>query len=574
MPIDPRMVAWDESPSEPKIDPRMVKWDDAKPAKEKFDVRTLMPPKYDATNANAGAIRGAGSIGETLLRPKDLLEAWIAKQMGADMPAPDRRAGMDAALTSLGADTKSVPFQSTKLLTEVAGTAGAGAGVSAGLRAIPGAPNAIPTLLKAIETGGMSANGAKGLYGAANRVAGGAVSGAATAGAVNPEDATTGAIIGGAFPLAVQAAGKVGGAIGNVFGPSLSTISPTKLQTAKESMDAGYIIPPSMINPSFKNRTLESISGKHSTAQIAATKNQAVTERLVRDGLGLPPDAPLTFATMKGYRSAQHAAGYEPLRNAGVIPAGPAFNQSLDDITRQYTGKGTIPAVEKKDIAELVASHKSNGFDAGDAVDAIRILREDASSLFQKGDNAKAKATKAIADAYESAIESSLAASGNTELLSGYRAARQNIAKSATVEKAIREGSGTLDARILARELQKGKPLSGDIKTAASFANVFDKAAQPPHLIGSPDTHNLRTFAGTLLAGGGGAVAGLPGIAAGVVPYIAPPMARSIMFSKGAQRGLLNQPSAGGGLLQQGIDELLPAMYRTNPALAQGLIDR
>ena len=79
---------------------------EAKPAKEMFDVRTLMPPKYDATNANAGAIRGAGSIGATLLRPKDLLEAWIAKQMGADMPAPDRRAGMDAALTSLGADTK------------------------------------------------------------------------------------------------------------------------------------------------------------------------------------------------------------------------------------------------------------------------------------------------------------------------------------------------------------------------------------------------------------------------------------------------------------------------------------
>lgn len=547
---------------------------EAKPAKEKFDVRSLMPPKYDPTNAIAGAIRGAGSIGATLLRPKDLLEAWIAKQMDADMPAPDRRAGMDSALTSLGADTKSVPFQSTKLLTEVAGTAGTGAGVSAGLRAIPGAPNAMPTLLKAIETGGMSANGAKGLYGASNRVAGGAVSGAVTAGAVDPEDFDTGAMIGGGFPMAVQAAGKVGGAIGNVFGPSMSTVSPTKLQTAKESMDAGYIIPPSMINPSFKNRTLESISGKHSTAQIAATKNQAVTERLVRDGLGLPPDAPLTFATMKGYRSAQHAAGYEPLRNAGVIPAGPAFNQSLDDITRQYTGKGTIPAVEKKDIAELVAAHKSNGFDAGDAVDAIRILREDASSLFQKGDNAKAKATKAIADAYESAIEGALAASGKTELLSGYRAARQNIAKSATVEKAIREGSGTLDARILARELQKGKPLSGDIKTAASFANVFDKAAQPPHLIGSPDTHNLRTFAGTVMAGVGGAGLGPMGMLAGAAPYIAPQMARSIMFAKGAQRGLLNQPSGGGGLLQQGIDELLPAMYRTNPALAQGLIDR
>lgn len=570
MPIDPRMVKWDEAPAQPQIDPRMVKWDE--PPTTQTDASTSgirgdgfsKVMDYNGKDATGGFVRGAGSIGATLMR-------LLPNALGGDTASEnaDRRARMDGDIRDfVGSNPESSAYQTNKLLAEVAGTSGIGGAASKLLGKIPGAAANIPGLLDAIKTGGMSVNGAKGLMGAATRVTGGAINGALTAGAINPEDTGTGALLGGAFPAVVQGAGKAGELIGRATGSSIP-VNPVKLQTARESMDAGYIIPPSQIKPSFGNRTIESLSGKHETAQLAATRNQAVTENLVRKELGIAPDVPMSFDSMKLYRSAQHSAGYEPLRNVGTVQVGPGFNQTLDDITKQYTGKGTIPAVQKKDIAELVDAHKSSGFDSGDAVDAIRILREDASDLFKKGDSAKAKATKAIADAYEGALDSALQTSGNPEMLSAYREARKKIAQSATVEKAIREGAGTLDARVLARELQKGKPLTGGIKTAAQFANTFDKAAQPPHLIGSPGVNNLRASLSALSAGAGGAVFGPGGIALGAANYIVPPMARARMFSSGAQQGLLGQ--ANPGLLGTGIDELLPLMYRTNPVLAGGI---
>ena len=81
-------------------------------------------------NVAAGLVRGAGSIGATLLSPRDALEGFIARQMGAPELAPqDRRAAMDSSLEQMGADPDSLAFQGSKLLSEVAGTAGAGGGL-------------------------------------------------------------------------------------------------------------------------------------------------------------------------------------------------------------------------------------------------------------------------------------------------------------------------------------------------------------------------------------------------------------------------------------------------------------
>lgn len=539
-------------------------WNDYAPVEKS----TLESIKQGAGNLLAGAVRGAGSIGATVLAPYDMAKDALAGKGFSLESNRQRRADMDGGLKELGAEPDSWMYKGGKLGTEIAGTLGVGGGIANVAARVPGVAGATPNLLNAIRTSGMTAGATPGAANMATRIGGGAITGGVSAGMVNPEDTGIGALAGGAFPVATKLAGEAGGAIGRAFGPA--PINPVKLQTARDAMNAGYVIPPSMVQPSFGNRMMETLSGKHETAQLAATKNQGVTEGLVRKGLGLPGDAPLTFDSMRAYRGAQHAAGYEPLRNVGSIPAGQPFNDALDAITKQYTGKGTIPAIEKIDISKLVNAHRSNGFDSGDAVDAIRILRENASEAFTKGDNAMGKASKAIANAYEGAIDDALKSSGQTDLLAAYREARQNIAKSATVEKAIREGSGTLDARILGRELQKGRPLSGDIKMAAQFGNVFDKAAQPPHLIGSPGVNNLKAGLAALTSGIGGAAMGPAGLALGATNYLIPPMARARMFSEGAQRGLLSQPGQG-GLLGGAIDKSLPSMYRINGLLASEL---
>lgn len=164
--------------------------------------------KQEIGNVAAGLVRGAGSIGATLLAPRDALEGFIARSMGAPSLAPrDRREGMDTALTTMGAETDSIGYKGGKLASEVLGTAGAGGGAANLISNVaPRVATAIPGVIQAMRTGGLSANGA----GLGARTVGAATSGAIAAGLVNPDDALTGALIGGALPGGVKVAGTAG----------------------------------------------------------------------------------------------------------------------------------------------------------------------------------------------------------------------------------------------------------------------------------------------------------------------------------------------------------------------------
>lgn len=166
--------------------------------------------KQGAGNLLAGAVRGAGSIGATLLSPIDIAKDAIAGKGLSLESNRARRQGMDDALQSMGAEPDSWMYKGGKLGGEIAGTAGMGGAIAnAGARVPMLANNAAP-LLQAIRTGGLSAGGA----GIGVRSAGGALTGAASAGLVNPEDAGMGAAIGGALPPILKGAGAIGSAIG------------------------------------------------------------------------------------------------------------------------------------------------------------------------------------------------------------------------------------------------------------------------------------------------------------------------------------------------------------------------
>ncbi len=173
----------------------------------------------------AGAVRGAGSIGATLLAPIDAL----ARKAGIQndfIGRTDRRESMDAALQGLGANTDSLAYKGAKVGAEIAGTLPVGGVLAKGATMVPG----LARLAPAIASGGISAPGANLL----TRAAGGAITGGATAGLVNPEDAGLGAMIGGAMPGAAMAAGKVGQAIGRQLKPS-AEVAPL----ARRAMEMG-----------------------------------------------------------------------------------------------------------------------------------------------------------------------------------------------------------------------------------------------------------------------------------------------------------------------------------------------
>lgn len=541
-------------------------------------------------NLRMGGIRGAGSIGATLVAPYDIAKDAINGK-GLSLESNDlRRKDMDAGLQMLGADPESRAYKSGKLGMEVAGTMGTGGAVAKGLGAVPVIARTAAPLIDAIGSSGFTAGGLSGLPGLATRAAGGAITGGLSAGLINPEDAKTGALIGAATPAAVMGAGKVGEYVGDAikarqsFAAAQYAKNQPLTDTLKAGLDAGYVVPPSSVNPSFANNVKESISGKIATAQAASSKNQQVTDGLVRKALGMADDAPLSVEALSKYRADMHAAGYNPLRQLGSVPADQQFASDLAAVTQKYTGKGTIPAIEKSDINDLVKAHQSTGFDAGDAVDAIKVLREDAKDAYRAGNSALGGAKKAIADAYEGALERALPQ--GSDILKNYQAARQNIAKSFTVEDALKEGTGAVDARKLAAALQKGTPLSGDLLTAARFANAFPKATQPPSLVAGPGVHNLKA----MFAGGAGATgATLGGMMAGPIgagigsavgaggAFVVPAAMRAQMFAGGAQRALLPVAPGSGGAMQQvaGLlaDPVLQQnVLRTAPTGIRGLL--
>ena len=151
-----------------------------------------------------GMLKGASNIGSTILSPLD----WVAKRLGVSnsfIGRENRRQDITSGLQSMGADTSSVPYQAGKIGAEIAGTSGIPGALAKGvLKVAPTATN----LASALATGGLSSGEATGIPAMAQRVIGGAVTGGTMAGAVNPENAKTGAIVGAALPPVAYAGGK------------------------------------------------------------------------------------------------------------------------------------------------------------------------------------------------------------------------------------------------------------------------------------------------------------------------------------------------------------------------------
>jgi len=171
-----------------------------------------------------GLVRGAGSIGATALLPADMINQ---KMRGDDFFSLEdnnaRRKKIDSGLQLMGANPESGLYQTGKLASEIAGTAGVGDALAAG-KAI----QQYPRLASALKSGGFSLNGTgKGFIGDnVARAVGGAAVGGASAGMVSPESAGTGTAIGVVAPQALRTAGKVGEGVANTLVKALRGFTP------------------------------------------------------------------------------------------------------------------------------------------------------------------------------------------------------------------------------------------------------------------------------------------------------------------------------------------------------------
>lgn len=336
---------------------------------------TLQDIAQHGKNALGGLIRGAGSIGATVARPFE-----------SAAENDDRRKRIDENMADLvGADPESWMYKGFKLGGEVAGTAGAGGAVAnAVARLAPSAAAAVPAFIQAMRTGGLStgAKAAPGVAGwAANmapRIAGGAVSGGVTAGLVNPEDAGTGALIGGALPPGVQLAKALGAGTKNaVAGLAKHTLG-TSTGTGAESVATAYR------------------AGKQGGTEFLDNLRGKVPFTDVLD------EAKAALSQMRVDRSNQYKQGMAGVSaDKTVIPFDPIDKavsslKSMGNFKGQVINKNASGTVDE--IAGLVGQWKAldpNEFHTPEGLDALKQAISDIRDTTQMGTAARKAADTA-----------------------------------------------------------------------------------------------------------------------------------------------------------------------------------
>lgn len=327
--------------------------------------------------------------------------------------------------------------------------------------------------------------------------------------ASNVIPAMTGQVASELFPNN-PAATISGSLLGQLAGAPLNstrtrTPNPVREKTLANSQAAGYVVPPSTTNPTVVNKLLESFGGKIATQQDASIKNMSVTDALTKKALGLHPDQPITQDALNTIRTDANPA-YKAVENVGTVTTDTQYSNALNKLAATHANVGkNFPGIVNNEIGDLVKSLDQPTFDAKAGIDVTKVLREKASKAYMQGDKSLGAAYKQASDEIESVIERNLAAvpgKNAAKTLHDFRDARKMIAKTYTVEKALNDATGNVDAKNLANQLSRGKPLSGDLLTAAKFGQAFPKAAQQINDSGSVrNTDVLAGGAASLMSG-------------------------------------------------------------------------
>lgn len=470
---------------------------------------------FAGVGAIPGAALGAGAVGLTQLAT-GLYDA-LADKLGWSKTATPQEM-TDKVLDLAGVQRPSTGLERVAETTAAGLAGGASGAASAATVAERAAPGAVKNIAERLaEAPGKQA-------------ASGALGGAA---------AQTTAEAGGGLAAQTIAATLAGG-IPN----AASAISAEPRPAALAARQAGYVLPPKSISekPGLISNVLAGWSGKIKTQQAASAKNQAVTNELAAKALGLPPDTVLTDQVLENVRRNASAA-YKTVANAvPAVTVDPAFDNAITALGgRNSQAAKMFPKITNNPgIQDMIDELKSvTDIPTDTAVELVRELRFNANAnLKALGDPSKhalGLAQREAANALDDLMDRTIAASGKPGVVDAYRQARTLIAKAYDVESVTNTTTGDVNARGLGRLMDKGRPLSGELKTIADAALAFPKAMQAPSGFGDNEPWSALDFFGSAAA----ATHGNPGVAGAI---LARPAARAVLLSKPYQNSITGTP--------------------------------
>ena len=316
-------------------------------------------------------------------------------------------------------------------------------------------------------------------------------------------------------------------AVGAVRTGGASILEPVRGKTLKEAAKAGYVVPPSVSKPTFATERIESVAGKAAVSQAASVRNQTVTNNLAAKAIGLPEGTPLTPETIQGVRG----------------QAGKVYD-AIDEL-RPTVKMDWFPRFHEKDLGKQLqqARAEANQLWADAAVKRTPEARD------------AARMMTATADSLEDDIQRIATAAGKPELVKQLREARQLMAKTYDVERAIIPGTGDVSASKIGAMLdpRKRKPLMGELKTIGEFAKAFPREARNAVTVPSPGTSGTDAAATALLGTIGAGTMGAHGALAAGLPLLRAP-ARNLALRPIMQNRLIREPQPLG---TKGLEALL-----------------
>jgi hypothetical protein len=285
-----------------------------------------------------------------------------------------------------------------------------------------------------------------------------AIGGGAGVGIARESGGGTGAQIAGGL------AGSLLGA--SMFKPTSIGKSVQELQNAgrdkvlKEAQKQGYVALPSDVGAGKIPRALETVSGKFKAEELASAKNQQVTNNLARKYLGVSNETPLTSNTL---------------------------DTLIDDANQVYRQASSLPSTQIQAVKNGMIKSTATRT-GGEIVNDLKLARDDSRSAWKAFNFGSDKPTIArnaanAADTRVSQLENELETlakqNNQPELLNQLKQARTEIAKVYTVEKATNPVTGSVDARAIARQINRKSPITGELQLIGKFAKAFPKVTKP-----------------------------------------------------------------------------------------------
>lgn len=303
-------------------------------------------------------------------------------------------------------------------------------------------------------------------------------------------------------------------------------------QIRKQGQAMGLVAPAE----SLASETATRIGG--ADAAISIKNRNVITNKLAED-VGLPKgaisDADITARSKelgKNYKAVETALG----GNVTVSPKFQAEVQSLlQPMEAKFAQDSTAFASLREPIQLLQSQLQTPDIAPNILLAKIRQLRSDARALAKDTTGDPGKAERAmvnskLASLYEDMVDESLKQSGKSGVLEAFRDARKKLSQIDIID-ASRMSDGLVDPQRLAALVGRyGKDkrfVTGNLETAANFANTFKNVTKPVTKADLPTASRWELIAGATSLGaapatGGASLLGAtPLLARAIVPTLA-----------------------------------------------------